>query len=90
MLNVKTALFAAVIAVGSMSSAAMADSTPRYVQKRIPVGPRNEYFVLVPVDQGTKVDRPYALTGEPRRSEWSHRSPSRPVPSHVKGTHGPF
>jgi hypothetical protein len=86
MLNAKKVLIAAAIAVGSMAPMAFADSGPRYVLQRIPMGPRPDNYVLVRVD---RAERPYALTGDtqPRRAQ---RPAARYTPSHPKGTHGQF
>ena len=89
MLRAKKVLFAAAIAVGSMSTMAWADSGPRYVQKRIPMGPRPDQYVLVRADRAEQAERPYALTGEVRKAR-EQRPGHRPTPSHPKGTHGQY
>ena len=86
MLNARKILFAAAIAIGAVAPAALADSGPRYVQQRIPMGPRPDNYVLVRVD---RAERPYALTGDVQ-SRRAERPPVRVMPSHPKGTHGQY
>ena len=51
--------------------------------ERVNMGPRSDQFILVRVhEQSTQ---PFALTGNAERPR-----PVRHVPSHMKGTHGPF
>ena len=72
----------------ALSVAGCASAADRYELKRVPMGPRPDQYVLVPVDRGDDAAKPYTLTGqaESRRE----RQPSRPVPSHPKGTHDRF
>ena len=86
MLNARKILFAAAVAVGAISPVALADSGPRYVLQRIPMGPRPDNHVLVRVD---RAERPYALTGSGPKGR-ADRAASRPMPSHPKGTHGQY
>ncbi len=89
MLNTKHVLLATVVALGSMSSLASADSQPRYVERRISFGPRPDQHVLVRARDAKRADRPYALTGDTSAVR-SERAPARLVPLHPKGTHGSY
>jgi hypothetical protein len=82
MRNVTKGLLAAVVAIGSMSAPALADSGPRYVLKRISNGPRADRYVFVRVADHD--EHPRALTGE--RDTMRERRPTQSaVPTHPKG-----
>ena len=82
---------AAIVLLGTsgLACAGRPDSD-RYELKRIPMGPRTDQYVLVPVREQQQADRPYALTGESPRAAGAERANARPTPSHPKGTHGQF
>jgi hypothetical protein len=84
----KKAAFAAVLAVTSASSVALANPAPEYVLKRIPRGPRPDQYVLVRASERT--ERPYALTGRADDSRRTHRAAVRTTPSHPKGPHSAY
>ena len=89
MLNAMKLLFLGAIGLGATACTASPDSDARYVEKRIPGGPRPDQYVLVRADQHERVDRPYALTGETRKTS-ADRMAERPAPSHPKGTHDAY
>ena len=87
MLNAMKLLFAGAIALGATACTASPDSGARYEEKRISGGPRPDQYVTVRVDQ--QADRPYALTGEARKTS-AERVAERPAPTHPKGTHDAY
>jgi len=84
MLNMTKTLFAGAIALGATACAVSADSGPRYVEKRIPQGPRPDQYVLVRAERAEAAERPYALTGQTEKTR-AQRSAAHQ--SHPKGTH---
>ena len=54
----------AAVAVSALSPAAFAGG-PKYVARRVPMGPRPDQYVLVRVDRDNGKIEPYALTGRP-------------------------
>ena len=79
---------AAVLVVLASSTFAFG-GTPKYELKRINMGPRPDQYVLVRVPDRQRTERPFALTGETQERR-AARPPVHYIPSHVKGTHGPF
>ena len=76
-----------IAAAAVVLTASAAWAAPQYQLKRVPMGPRNDNYVLVRVDDAnTTNDRPYALTGDTH--ERAVRPTASRVPSHPKGTHG--
>ena len=80
----------AAVAVVLTSSFAFAGTAgARYELKRVNMGPRSDQYILVRVHEKQRAEQPYALTGETQERR-AARPPVHYIPSHVKGTHGPF
>ena len=75
------AALAAVAVVASASSAAMANSDVRYVERRISTGPRPGQYMLVRVE---RTEQPYSLTGV-ESGRRTYGPTIRPAPLHPKG-----